>query len=708
MKPVNHLETPMRSMNHLEVSMRSANNLAVVLATLAMSLVLGCEGPVGPAGELGAPGPAGDAGGPGEVGPPGEAGPAGEAGQPAVVPIELEPAGLVGYVTDTSGQTVGSGTVYFVPSADVAALQGTAIDPLATPAQVDAMDYDEPLEDLIDAHGDTYTKVAVDEDGLYRLTTLPDGRYFVVWVPAAGDALHLPGGNLCRESVPSTSLVGLQIDLEVSGNFPADATYVGSSACQNCHAKHQIEQTAHFNGINVPNRVGNLQDTTMFPEMAGGFAEFRAGTTLYFSDCTHSGFSKCLITTTDPGAPTFRVELGWDSSVRRGDPGEYFMTIVNMTGPGSQRYDVALTYGGPVHKQRYLTRTTLPDGRLTYMILPVQYNTFGDPTMPDSQYTSRPWRDYHSERWVTGGALTTPARSKSFDNNCSGCHFTGFSLQGDNTAGWTASAVSDPNGAFDYNDDGRPDEVNIGCETCHGPGSAHIANAAVRGTSIIQPELITPGRETQLCGRCHSRSVGIGAGGTDIPMNESLQMAPPGIRRGEYATGYTTVPVTAADGLHASGFASKHHQQYTDFIRSSMYRNGDELLTCSTCHDPHGTGTSDDLVSDAHVDNTLCTGCHSEDQFTTVLTHVSTQTGFGHSGLDAQMLCIRCHMVGTAQSGAKHRGLNDTLGGTAVQYYQGDIASHTFGVPLRDLATSQATAPTQACATCHAAWLPNP
>ncbi|NOY92886.1 MAG: hypothetical protein GXP55_17005 [Deltaproteobacteria bacterium] len=678
-----------------------------VIAMLAFSLVAGCEGPVGPAGEPGTPGEAGVPGSPGDPGPAGEAGVPGDPGTPAIVPLELEPAGVVGVVTDTSGTPVGSGTVYLIPSADVDTMAATDIDVFATPDEVAAMTVDEPLEDLIDTNGDSYTKADVDGDGIYRITTVATGRYFVVWVPDAADALHLPGSNLCRESVPDTSLVGLQIDLEVSGNFPADATYVGSSACQNCHAKHQIEQTAHFNGINVPNRVGNLQDTTMFPEMAGGFAAFRAGTTLYYSDCTHSGFSKCIVTTTNPGGAAFRIELAWDNSVRRGDPGEYFMRIVNMSGPGVRRYNVALTYGGPVHKQRYLTRITLPDGRLTYMILPVQFNTFGDDSMPAAEYTSRVWRDYHSERWVSGGALRTPARSQSFDNNCAGCHFTGFGLQGDDTAGWTASAVSDPNGAYDYDDDGRLDEVNIGCESCHGPGSAHIGNAALRGTSIIQPELILPGRETQLCGRCHSRPEGIGAGGTDIPMDDEFHFAPPGIRRGEYATGYTQVPVTAADGLYASGFSKKHHEQYTDFIRSPMYRNGDELVSCSSCHDPHGSENPEDLVEDAHVDNALCLDCHSEDEFTSVLTHVQAQTGFGHSGLEDQMLCINCHMVGTAQSGAKHRALLDNSGSPTVQYYHGDIASHSFEVPLRDLAFSQPVAPTQACATCHTAWLPN-
>ncbi|NOY92885.1 MAG: hypothetical protein GXP55_17000 [Deltaproteobacteria bacterium] len=672
---------------------------------LALGLALGCEGPVGPAGEagsLGAPGQVGEAGVSGEGGVPGPTGvPVGE------TRLAREAAGVVGVVTDTSGQPVAAGKVYLVPAADVAALAETPIDVLVTPEEQAASVVDEPLEDLIDVNGDTYTWAEVDADGVYRIPTVPEGRYFVVWLPAAEDALHLPGGSLCRESVPDTSLVGLQIDLEVSGNFPADATYVGSSACQHCHEKHQIQKTAHFNGINVPNRVSELQDTTLFPEMEGGFAAFRAGATLYYSDCTHSGFSKCVVTTTNPGGAAFRIQLGWDSSVPRGDPGEYFMRIINMSGAGTRRFNVDLAYGGPVHKQRYLTRMSLPDGRSTFMVLPVQFNTFGDSSFPRAEYTSWVWRDYHSERWFDAGALTTPALAQSFDSNCSGCHFTGFGLEGDDTAGWTASAVNDPNGAYDYDDDGRPDEVNIGCESCHGPGSAHIENAAVRGTSIIQPELLTAAREAQICGRCHSRPEGIGAGGTDIPMDAELHFAPPGIRRSEFATGYTQVPVTAASGLWTSGFSKKHHEQYTDFIRSPMYRNAEELMTCSSCHDPHGNGSPNDLVADAHIDNRLCTGCHSGDDFVGVLTHVQAQTGFAHTGLGDRMRCITCHMVGTAQSGAKHKGLLDNAGSPTIQYYQGDIASHSFEVPLRDLAASQPAAVTQSCALCHPAWLPN-
>ena len=39
-----------------------------------------------------------------------------------------------------------------------------------------------------------------------------------------------------------------------------------------------------------------------------------------------------------------------------------------------------------------------------------------------------------------------------------------------------------------------------------------------------------------------------------------------------------------ADDVHSS----KPHQQYADFLKSKMYRNERQLVTCSDCHDMHG------------------------------------------------------------------------------------------------------------------------
>ena len=268
----------------------------------------------------------------------------------------------------------------------------------------------------------------------------------------------------------------------------------------------------------------------------------------------------------------------------------------------------------------------------------------------------------------------TPAASKAFDNNCAGCHMTGYSLTGDSTAGWVASAVSDENGTIDFDGDGDLDEINTGCEVCHGPGSEHVAQAGA-GKAIVHPGLTTPERASMICGRCHGRPKG--ALGTDVPDDASGGFMLPGHSRSEFLANYT-------NGVQFDGAASdfytdtdeqskSHHQQYTDFIRSSLYKNRDELMTCFSCHNMHGTDNYRSLKATT-ADNALCTNCHSDKA--TITAHTEDQLGIS---TDMGAACVDCHMPKVAKTGAGRPGLGGTSG-----YWESDVTSHLFAVTPKD------------------------
>src|SRR6185295_1709238 len=107
------------------------------------------------------------------------------------------------------------------------------------------------------------------------------------------------------------------------------------------------------------------------------------------------------------------------------------------------------------------------------------------------------------------------------------------------------------------------------------------------GARIVSPSYLTPERETQLCGSCHSRPEGLGGGGeVEAPLDVDGFMPRPGIRRSEFVLEHTgRVDGDPANDFWPSGDSRSHHQQYSDFIRSRMYRNDSQLLTCATCHD---------------------------------------------------------------------------------------------------------------------------
>jgi predicted CXXCH cytochrome family protein len=300
--------------------------------------------------------------------------------------------------------------------------------------------------------------------------------------------------------------------------------------------------------------------------------------------------------------------------------------------------------------------------------------------------------------------------SESFDNNCAGCHFTGYRLQGSTGDGWSALAVVDSGGSFDYVGDGRVELINVGCESCHGPGSGHLVPSPT-GRNIVSPGLLTPGRQAMLCGSCHSRPLGVGGGEKGLPLSEENQMPPPGIRRADFAVSHTTrVSGDPNEDFFDSGDAFGNYQQYSDLIRSQHYRNPVRIVGCTGCHSPHANSRD---VYGTEIDNNLnavCTVCHSSEEFLTVIEHVNEQVPGGvHDSVTREFRCTECHMVPTAKSGASLPALLDGIPSSdpPVQYYWNDIASHRFEVTGRDRFAEQPVAATNQCAPCHGIFFPN-
>ena len=74
---------------------------------------------------------------------------------------------------------------------------------------------------------------------------------------------------------------------------------------------------------------------------------------------------------------------------------------------------------------------------------------------------------------------------------------------------------------------------------------------------------------------------------TGLPLSADKQMPPPGIRRRDFASLYTTRVSGAPDDFFASGDSKSDYQQYSDHIRATHYRNPVRLTTCTGCHNPH-------------------------------------------------------------------------------------------------------------------------
>ncbi len=678
--------------------MTRALAVCLLLALSCAPALAGCEGPVGPRGD---PGPGGEAGPPGPPGPPGDISDAGGPG----LEIPLEPEGLVGRVVDTAGVLLAGGRVVLVPASDVDALASTPIDPTLPPSAAALSTIDEPIEDLLDLGAASLVSVTIDTDGLYRFVTLPDVDAFLVVVPAVGDAGHLPGGEQARIAQARASLVGRRLDLTVSTSPSADATYVGSSTCTSCHGHHVAYGTAHFVGLSVPGRRGYLADTSRWPRFDAALARFEAGVTLHFYDCAPGADPACRVSETTPPPSamlSFDAVLARDTAVTLGSPGAYRVTLENRRGAGMASYPVDLTYGGAMGRQTFIVPITRAGG-VERQVLPFQFQEAGDATLSDPR--AWPWADIGSSSWYdfAAGVLRQPSSTASFDRSCAGCHFTGFRLEGDSASGFRASALPTLDGAADYDLDGRLEEMNVGCEGCHGPGSEHV-DARGNGVAIVSPQLLLAERADVICGTCHTRE----AGGP--PLDSDGRRPIPGLRRRDLLGRYMPGPELAADDAWPSGDPRRAQLEYVMHASSAMARNDLILTACTDCHDVHGVpAVPHDLVRPAE-DNALCTGCHGADEFRMPRMHLAS-VGDPHLGLeDDAILCTACHMPPTARGGALRVGLLDALPATAppVQYWLGDLATHRYRTSRFDVASVQPASVTQTCAICHALTLPNP
>lgn len=609
-----------------------------------------------------------------------------------------DPSDMGGFVRDTAGEPVAGATVFLVPSGDI------PTEPLAL-TDLDAersSAVDEPLEDTIAAKGAGYARATTDTNGEYRVAQVPAGSYFLVVVPA--DDRRLPGGDLCRKALAQSELVGQQWDIEVSTAPSPAAKYVGPSVCITCHGLVHEYETLHYNGLRKIGEHGALQSDARFPDWNLPLAMFtQAGTTLYYYDYNgNSAAPDWKLSETDPGTGVSFTARMYAAG------GKYYVDLTDMKGvSGTATYEVEMSYGGGLYKQRFVTNID----RSRY-ILPIQFNFQGqtDETQPSSRWV---WLQYNAQNWYDEAATKnkTPAKTKSFDSNCAGCHFTGYALTGDATNGYRAHAVPDINGEMDFDGDGLTEAINVTCETCHGPGSEHWERIG-RGYAIVSPRLLTPEREVAICAQCHTRALGVGGSATETPMDQNGHMMRAGTSRAEFLAKFVSKlddglwDTTKGDGKHSK----KHHQQASDFLKSRKYRNSYELMACSSCHDPHGkNGLSHQLWEPLDTEQSgegLCLSCHTS-TFPEGATYADRVTAhYVSKGMpDVWMFdaaCTDCHMPKTAKSGS---GLRQTTIEN-VTYYSGDISSHLFDVPLRESIATKAAdmmpiAYTNECGLCH-------
>jgi predicted CXXCH cytochrome family protein len=344
--------------------------------------------------------------------------------------------------------------------------------------------------------------------------------------------------------------------------------------------------------------------------------------------------------------------------------GKFFVETDGPEGNLAQ-YEIKYTFGiDPL--QQYLIE--FPDGRL--QALSIAWDT------RSKENGGQRWFHLHPDEKIGHtDALHWTKPSQNWNFMCSECHSTGVRKNYDSASNRFGTSWS---------------EISVGCETCHGQGSNHVAWAKakqslwpfgkshdetmgllVRFTERLdaswshEKNALTASRkvaplplrkEVETCGLCHARRGQI-----------SEDWIP-----GRWLSDTHTVSPLSRGLFHADGQMQDEVYNYGSFKQSKMFAAG---VTCSDCHDPHSGKTR--LSGD-----NVCLQCHAPDSFAVSSHHQ-------HAAATPPPSCASCHMPVHTYMVVDQRH------------------DHSFRVPRPDLSASIGT-PNACNSACHqdqtAAW----
>lgn len=327
--------------------------------------------------------------------------------------------------------------------------------------------------------------------------------------------------------------------------------------------------------------------------------------------------------------------------------GEYY---VNTDGPDGELEDYKIKYVFGVEPlQQYLIE--LDNGRI--QALSIAWDN------RDQSAGGQRWFHLYADEAVTyTDPLHWTADSQNWNNMCAACHSTNLKKNFSPEQQQFTTTYS---------------QINVSCEACHGPGSAHVQwinqenRPAIENNGLMGDLdntgqwLFTEGQpiakrtkpvvsrtEVETCAPCHSRRSELW----------------PDYEHGKVLLD-THLPSLLTSGLYyPDGQINDEVYVYGSFLQSKMYKQG---VTCSNCHDPHS------LQLKAQG-NALCSQCHLADVYD------SSDHHFHETGT-AGAQCVSCHMT------EKKFMVID------------DRADHSFRVPRPDLSLKIGSP--NACTGCH-------
>jgi DmsE family decaheme c-type cytochrome len=220
-------------------------------------------------------------------------------------------------------------------------------------------------------------------------------------------------------------------------------------------------------------------------------------------------------------------------------------------------------------------------------------------------------------------------------DTCEACHTEGESLKG------TPHAMAmNP----------RTPAATHGCESCHGPGQAHVDDE--NKGNIRKFGQVKPAEVNQTCLSCHNRGDHAGWEGSGHE-RRNLSCTTCHSVHSPKSTAHQLVKTTQTELC-----ATCHRVQVTKTERAVAHmpvREG--KMTCTSCHNPHGSISNVKALKVGSSEAELCESCHAEMRGPMLWEHAPVRENcatchdpHGSSNdrmlvVRMPMLCQRCHVA---------------------------------------------------------------
>jgi DmsE family decaheme c-type cytochrome len=185
---------------------------------------------------------------------------------------------------------------------------------------------------------------------------------------------------------------------------------------------------------------------------------------------------------------------------------------------------------------------------------------------------------------------------------------------------------------------------NHSCETCHGPGKAHVDAGGGKGTMTTVKSL-SKDKQSEMCLSCHDRGAKSDWAGS---LHETRGLACQDCHAVHSPAAEPQLKAAETDLC-----LTCHKQKQSQFFRPSHHPIKEGKMECSSCHDPHAVQEGK-LVDQAAVTE-KCYECHAEKRGPFLWEHIPVREdcmschephGSNHMKMlkvKEPFLCQRCH-----------------------------------------------------------------